>query len=148
MKLIIYSPGIWVIHRISTHAAATFQGLSSLVASCSHSTLWDQAIGALHRKVGFFQGSWLHIRVFTGYSPRDNYQLNPNIWLSYRQNPGEIRCSLYVLRVKPFSTEKIVLGTPRMDQAVAWFSYVRSCLQWSFTGVLWVCIEETLWPCG
>ena len=54
MKLIIYSPGIWVIHRISTHAAVTFQGLSSLVASCSHSTLWDQAIGALHRKVGFF----------------------------------------------------------------------------------------------
>ena len=46
MKLIIYSPGIWVIHRIPTHAAAAFKGFSFLATCCSHSTLWsdDQGI--------------------------------------------------------------------------------------------------------
>ena len=39
MKLIIYSPGIWVIHRIPTHAAAAFKGFSFLATCCSHSTL-------------------------------------------------------------------------------------------------------------
>ena len=44
MKLILYSPGIWVIHKISTHAAhiGTHHVEVGLpFCCCSHSTLWS-----------------------------------------------------------------------------------------------------------